>query len=54
MKQFLIDNPEIADRVEAQIRENAARLSPVQRRQATGTDDIVAAVNVCADDFDEG
>lgn len=54
VKQFLIDNPEIADRVEAQIRENAARLSPVQRRQATGTDDIVAAVNVCADDFDEG
>ncbi len=54
VKQFLIDNPEIADRVEAQIRENAARLSPVQRRQATGTDDIVAAVNVSADAFDEG
>ena len=54
VKQFLIDNPEIADRVEAQIRENAARLSPVQRRQATGTDDAVAAVNVSADDFDEG
>ncbi len=54
VKQFLIDNPEIADRVEAQIRENAARLSPVQRRQSTGTDDIVAAVNVSADDFDEG
>ena len=54
VKQFLIDNPDIADRVEAQIRENAARLSPVQRRQATGTDDAVAAVNVSADDFDEG
>lgn len=53
VKQFLIDNPEIADRVEAQIRENAARLSPVQRRQATGTDNSVA-VNVSADDFDEG
>lgn len=53
VKQFLIDNPEIADRVEAQIRENAAQLSPVQRRQATGTDDV-APVNVSADDFDEG
>lgn len=54
VKQFLIDNPDVADRVEAQIRENAAQLSPVQRRQATGTDDVVAAVNVSADDFDEG
>ena len=53
VKQFLIDNPDVADRVEAQIRENAALLSPVQRRQATGTDDI-SAVNVSADDFDEG
>lgn len=53
VKQFLIDNPDIADRVEAQIRENAAQLSPIQRRQATGTDDITA-VNVSADDFDEG
>ena len=53
VKQFLIDNPDIADRVEAQIRENAARLSPVQRRQATGTDDV-APVNVSADEFDEG
>ena len=53
VKQFLIDNPDIADRVEAQIRENAAQLSPVQRRQATGTDDV-APVNVSADDFDEG
>ena len=53
VKQYLIDNPDVADRVEAQIRENAARLSPVQRRQATGTDDVVA-VNVSADDFDEG
>ena len=52
VKQFLIDNPDVADRVEAQIRENAALLSPVQRRQATGTDDI-SAVNVSADDFDE-
>ena len=53
VKQFLIDNPDIADRVEAQIRENAAQLSPIQRRQATDTDDITA-VNVSADDFDEG
>lgn len=53
VKQYLIDNPDVADRVEAQIRENAARLSPVQHRQATGTDDVVA-VNVSADDFDEG
>ena len=53
VKQFLFDNPDVADRVEAQIRRNAALLSPVQRRQATGTDDV-APVNVSADDFDEG
>ncbi len=53
VKQFLIDNPDVADRVEAQVRANAERLSPIQRRQATGTDDVVA-VNVSADDFDEG
>ena len=53
VKQFLIDNPDVADRVEAQVRANAERLSPIQRRQATGTDGVVP-VNVSADDFDEG
>ncbi len=53
VKQYLIENLEVTEWIEKRIRENAARLSPVQRRQATGTDDI-AAVNVNADDYHEG
>ena len=55
VKQYLIENPEVCDRVEAQIRENAHKLSPSpSRREAlapTGTD---SAISVTADDFDEG
>ena len=53
MKLFLLDNPDVAERLEAKILENAAFLSPVQRRKATGTDGI-PAVNVSAEDFEEG
>lgn len=55
VKQYLIDNPDVCDRIETRIRENAYRLSPNSPRREvlapTGTD---SAVNVSADDFDEG
>ncbi len=51
VKQYLIDNPEVCDRIEARIRENAYRLSPNQARRNLGT--TAPAIDVSADDFDE-
>ena len=54
LKQYLTDNPDLADRLEAQVRENAWKLSNAPRK-ATGTDDRVSpAVNISAEDFDQG
>lgn len=53
VKQYLIDNPEVCDRIETQIRENAWQLADQRRRRATGTEPMVA-VNISADDFDQG
>ena len=54
LKQYLADNPDLADRIEAQVRENAWKLSNAPRK-ATGTDDRVSpAVNISAEDFDQG
>ncbi|MCR5090450.1 MAG: recombinase RecA [Oscillospiraceae bacterium] len=52
VKQYLLDNPEVAGQIEQQIRDNAWKLmSPQARRaaQATGR-----SVDVSADDFDQG
>lgn len=55
VKQYLIDNPEVCDRIEAQIHENANKLSPnpLQREALapTGTD---SAVSVTSEDLGEG
>ena len=51
VKQYLIDNPEVCDRIEARIRENAYRLAPNQARRNLGT--TAPAIDVSADDFDE-
>ena len=51
VKQYLIDNPEVCDRIEARIRENAYKLSPNQVRRNLGT--TAPAIDVSADDFDE-
>ena len=50
MKDYLRDNPEIADAIEAEIRANAAKLMTPQARKAA----IAAgrAVEVSADDFE--
>ena len=58
VKQFLVDNPEVCERIEAQIRENAWKLAGAQGKRAaiaTGrTSADTAAVDVSADDFDLG
>ena len=48
VKLFLMENEEIADRVEAQIRENLANMSARGKAKAAGR-----AVDVSADDFDD-
>ena len=47
VKQFLIDNPDIAEAVEAKVRENLYQQSPRARRAAE------KAVDVSADDFND-
>ena len=52
VRNYLLENPEVCDRLEQQIRENAHKLMTPQARKAA----IAAgrAVDVSADDFDEG
>ena len=55
VKQFLTDNPELCEDIEAQIRENAWKLSPNQVRKINSVGGRVSpAVNITADDFTEG
>ena len=55
VKQFLTDNPELCEDIEAQIRENAWKLSPNQVRKINSAGGRVSpAVNIMADDFTEG
>ncbi len=55
VKQFLTDNPELCEDIEAQIRENAWKLSPNQVRKINSAGGRVSpAVNITADDFTEG
>ena len=53
VKQFLIDNPDVCARVEQEIRDNAWKLSNAQVRRAAAQQ-AVKAVNISADDFDQG
>ena len=57
VNQYLLDNPEVCERVETRIREEAWRLSPNAKRRGENTAGVAAsppAVNVSADDFAEG
>ena len=57
VKQYLLDNPDVRERIETRIREEAWRLSPNAKRRSengAGTSDSPLAVNVSADDFAEG
>ena len=52
VKQYLKDNPEEAEHIEAEIRKNAYKLMPSQGRAAAKA--AGRAVDVSADDFDDG
>ena len=53
VKQYLIDNPDVCDRIEAEIRANAHRLSPnAAKRNALAPTGTESAISVSADDFD--
>ncbi len=52
VKQYLLDNPEVADRLEAEIRANAHKLMSPQALKAAKA--AGRAVEVTADDFDDG
>ncbi len=56
VKQYLLDNPDVCERIEKRIREEAWRLSPNAKRHSengASTSDSPLAVNVSADDFAE-
>ncbi|MDO4982054.1 MAG: recombinase RecA [Eubacteriales bacterium] len=52
VKEYLTNNPEVCDKIEAEVRENAWKLSPRGQKEAK----MIAAkpVDVSAADFDEG
>ncbi len=54
VKQFLLDHPDVCDRLESQIRENAWKLSPNQGKRKTEYQPASPAANIMADDFEEG
>ena len=54
VKQYLKDNPEEAERIEAEIRRNAYKLMPNQNRNAVAAKAAGRAVDVSADDFEDG
>ena len=55
VKQYLLDNPEICESIEQEIRDNAWKLmTPQARRAAQATGRATEAVNVSAEDFDQG
>ena len=51
VKEYLKNNPEVADTIEQQVRENAYKLSPRAQREAKSA--AAKAVDVSAADFDE-
>ena len=52
VKEYLLANPEVCDKLEAEVRANAHKLMSPQARKAA----IAAgrAIDISADDFDEG
>ena len=56
-KQYLLDNPAVSEEIEKEIRDNAWKLMTPQARraaQATGRAAETPAVDISADDFDQG
>ena len=53
VKAFLMANPEIAEQVEAQVRENLYKLTGGKPKAAAAAKPAAKAVSVDADDFDD-
>ena len=54
VKQYLLDNPDIAESIEQEIRDNAWKLSANARKKPAAPAPVTPAVNVSAEDFAEG
>ncbi len=54
VKQYLLENPEICEELEQEIRDNAWKLLSPQARRAAQATGRTAAVDISADDFDQG
>lgn len=55
VKQYLLDNPDVCAEIEQEIRDNAWKLmSPQARRAAQAAGRTTEAVNISAEDFDQG
>ena len=54
VKQYLKDNPDICDQIEAEVRENAWKLSPQKSARAADPRAEPVPVDISADDFDQG
>ena len=54
LKQYLLDNPGLAESLEQEIRDNAWKLSPNGRKNTPASAPAVGAVNVGAEEFTEG
>ena len=55
VKQYLLDNPEVSEKIDNEIRENAWKLlSPQARRAAQAVGRSPQPVSISADDFDQG
>ena len=55
VKQFLLDNPDVSEKIENEIRENSWKLlSPQARRAAKAVGRTPESVSISADDFDQG
>jgi len=50
-KQYFIDHPEIADEVEAKVRENLYKMNSARKK--TAAQPATKAVDISADDFDD-
>ena len=54
VKQFLRDNPDICNEIENEVRENASKLQQQRTMRAPEAKVDTRAVNISADDFDQG
>ena len=54
VKEYLMENPEICDSIEAEVRQNAYKLTPRGKAEAEAALSAAKPIDVSAEDFDEG